>query len=240
MPYNNFIFLFLLILNFFAQTNSNNKITLMINALKTTKNSFKSTQQEFVEKKVIKEDPDNDKKTSKTSDSDSKESTKTKKPKKITSEKDRQAKFKSAKVTDCDDKNCPPDIGTCSGTSKCNCENKYANAPKLSKKTCSYKRKSQKTAFLLEFFIPFGAGHFYVGKWWLGLIKMICTLFAMITIYSFLICCLSCVQNQKSYAAYMFFYYFVPILASVWWLVDIILFGIDYFLDNNGVPLYTW
>jgi len=240
MPYNNFIFLFLLILNFFAQTNSNNKITLMINALKTTKNSFKSTQQEFVEKKVIKEDPDNDKKTSKTSDSDSKESTKTKKPKKITSEKDRQAKFKSAKVTDCDDKNCPPDIGTCSGTSKCNCENKYANAPKLSKKTCSYKRKSQKTAFLLEFFIPFGAGHFYVGKWLLGVMKLLFTLVAIIIVHTMACCCMTCLQDKTFSVVYMFFFAVTPILTGIWWIADIIMFGTNYYLDSNSVPLYAW
>jgi len=154
--------------------------------------------------------------------------------------KEKGAEYRTAQVTNCSTTNCPAQNGVCSGTSMCVCRKEFANVPKVSKDTCSYKRKSQLTAFLLEFFLPFGVGHFYVGKWWLGLIKMICTLFAMITIYSFLICCLSCVQNQKSYAAYMFFYYFVPILASVWWLVDIILFGIDYFLDNNGVPLYTW
>ena len=38
---------------------------------------------------------------------------------------------------------------------------------------CCYKQKSQLTAFLLEVFIGFGAGNFYLGNYYMGVIRII-------------------------------------------------------------------
>ena len=54
---------------------------------------------------------------------------------------------------------------------------------------CCYKQKGQLTAFLLEMFIGFGVGHFYLGNIIFGVIKLciqvfLCTLFWCVTYFA--------------------------------------------------------
>jgi hypothetical protein len=54
---------------------------------------------------------------------------------------------------------------------------------------CCYEKKGQLTAFLLEMFIGFGAGHFYIGNIKFGLIKLfvqtfLCFLFCCVTYFA--------------------------------------------------------
>ena len=54
---------------------------------------------------------------------------------------------------------------------------------------CCYQQKGQLTAFLLELFIGFGVGHFYIGNFSLGIIKLfvqifLCFLFWCVTYFA--------------------------------------------------------
>jgi len=146
----------------------------------------------------------------------------------------------NAKLDTCNKQTCIPLYGFCSSSTNCTCLHGYANAPNVNnknsnKKACDYNQKKQVTAFLLEFFLNSGYGHFYIGKWWLGLVKLI-IVFIIPTTLCFLMCCLDFFKNTLFYVLSIGFI----VLSSVWWLVDIILFGLNNYKDSNGVPLETW
>ena len=72
-------------------------------------------------------------------------------------------------------KNCPYNQGICAGNT-CECLDGYKNFfdPKLSQPEqifCNYKQKQHFIALVLELVLP-SFGHFYVGKYWFGLLKL--------------------------------------------------------------------
>ena len=72
-------------------------------------------------------------------------------------------------------KNCPFNQGICLGDT-CECLDGYKTLynPKLTVDQqiyCNYKQIHHLIPLILEFFLP-GIGHFYVGKYWFGLIKL--------------------------------------------------------------------
>ena len=72
-------------------------------------------------------------------------------------------------------KNCPYNQGICAGNT-CECLDGYKNFfdPKLSQAEqifCNYKQKQHFIALVLELVLP-SFGHFYVGKYWFGLLKL--------------------------------------------------------------------
>ena len=75
----------------------------------------------------------------------------------------------------CNALNCPPLRGLCSNDI-CVCEEGFTTVNNKYIKNngifCNYILKSRYIAFLLEFFFPFGAGHFYTGKTILSTIKL--------------------------------------------------------------------
>ena len=101
----------------------------------------------------------------------------------------------------CNSVNCPPLRGICS-ENKCICEENYATINNKYIQNngifCNYHLKSRFVAFLLEFFFPFGVGHFYSGKTILAVIKL--GLLALL----FLMCCsvLCCVASKAVNACY--------------------------------------
>ena len=73
-------------------------------------------------------------------------------------------------------KNCPYNQGICIGT-QCECLDGYRTVydPKLLQTQqifCNYAQKHHMIALVLEIFLP-SIGHFYVGKYWFGLIKLL-------------------------------------------------------------------
>ncbi len=156
--------------------------------------------------------------------------------------------FFNAAVTNCSPRNCLPIYAICIGASKCHCTQGNANVPGKNpiNYVCSYQQKKQVVAFLLEFFFGFGAGHFYVGRWWLGLIKLL-----IVVIIPIILCCALCCyihkeeghQSENSLPSFLVTI-LIPILLGIilfiWTMVDAILFGINYYKDINGVPLKRW
>lgn len=75
----------------------------------------------------------------------------------------------------CNKYTCPKGRGTCNENNECVCLKGYDTIDDTSKGDfyCNYKRKSKVIAFILEFVLGFGSGHFYLGHKEVGIIKMI-------------------------------------------------------------------
>ena len=91
----------------------------------------------------------------------------------------------------CNTVNCPPLRGICK-ENQCICENGFITVNnKIIQNNgvnCNYHLKNRIVAFLLEFFFPFGAGHFYSGKSLLAVIKLFLFIFLICMCCSVLCC----------------------------------------------------
>jgi hypothetical protein len=99
-------------------------------------------------------------------------------------------------------------------------------------------KKSQLTAFLLEFFLPIGAGHFYCGRIINGIIKLIFVLAVVLS--DFIIKYVFIVKssmNTKQVVNYII--YALYFLIIFWQLVDCLMFGLNKYNDGNGKALIT-
>jgi len=155
----------------------------------------------------------------------------------VTTPKKTVIDYLNVKVTNCDKQtNCPILHAICTTTSNCMCRKGFANVPSLSKETCSYVQKSQKTAFFLEIFLNFGVGHFYIGLWWLGLIKLL--IIVIIPIMFLVLNCIYQLEFMKENGWIMEIVYYSYVL--VWLIIDIALYATNTYHDGNGIPLAKW
>ena len=149
----------------------------------------------------------------------------------------------------------------------CICDQGWTDISSDAQVKCCYKRKQQFVAFLFEFCLGFGAGHFYLGNNYIGVLKAI--------VYSIL-CCTCCtigccfcfkddesvsenlteeqmpiafgvkkkgiVKVKRSYSIKIFNFVMVfSIYVYIFWqIADSILFGLNFFTDGNGVTLAPW
>ena len=65
----------------------------------------------------------------------------------------------------CDLENCYGPYGYCFSKSICKCNDNYAHIKNKNYALCSYKRKEQLYAFLIEVIFSFGFGHFYCNRY---------------------------------------------------------------------------
>lgn len=134
--------------------------------------------------------------------------------------------------TSCTQMNCfYPNV--CISNFVCKCGNENANYFKDSISSenppyyCAYGRKKQLVAFLLEFFLP-SFGHLYAGQYAIGVLKLLLPCVFVVLLYV--------IQNTlvKGIAG-------AGLCGmSIWWLVDIILYGLNKYSDQNGVRLASW
>jgi hypothetical protein len=111
--------------------------------------------------------------------------------------------------------------------------NIYIEGHSLHEMSCSYKRKKVVVAGLLEFFLPFGLGHFYSGHYTVGILKFIYNFF----IYSFC-CILFCKGSSYDPLMNMMLLCIVLCLViPIWNMVDLIMFLSGNYLDGSGVPM---
>lgn len=130
-------------------------------------------------------------------------------------------------------------------TSSCKCNTGWITT-KDNPIKCCYQKKLQSKAFLLEFIIGFGSGHFYIGHTVRGFMKLSFSFLLCLTFW--LVGFLSCYRegsfeidstfdksNKSSYFIFgsLIIYFLLQIFDSV-------LFGINYYLDGNGQPLEEW
>lgn len=151
----------------------------------------------------------------------------------------------------------------------CICDEGYTDLVSDADVKCCYKRKSQFMAFLLEFTLSFGLGHFYLGNFFIGCLKLVS--FVILCCTCCTIACCFCYRNEynnvnvnpedvrnvgyhkggiddnkgkfdpplkmKIFNLVMIFscfgYFF-------WQIADLVLFGMNFFKDSNGVELSPW
>lgn len=134
---------------------------------------------------------------------------------------------------------------------ECKCIKGYTNLTENDEVKCCYKQKKQLTAFILEMLLSLGIGHFYIGNTFLGYIKLI-----TISSIELLMIVYSCViyngdhlrkigrEGEDKWSIFhligtifMFFGCFVFLL---WQIIDVIMFGLNLYKDENGIELVSW
>ena len=139
----------------------------------------------------------------------------------------------------CNTDNCPPLRGLCNGN-MCVCEenyqtvnNKYVHNNGI---YCNYKLKSKFVAFLLEFFFPFGVGHFYSGKTYFAFIKI-----GLFVLMISMCCTVLCCSNVKGLNGCQFIVCLILVLCIIGILVlqifDLIGYALGIYNDGNGVEM---
>ncbi len=136
----------------------------------------------------------------------------------------------------------------CESPTVCKCGEGFANydypsQPK-SNVYCQYEQKKQIIAFLLEFFVSLGVGHFYAGRVLFGAFKLLILLGPIIVIILTCFCGITLKPDESAsncISIMTVIFACVFCCASlIWQMVDIILFGINSYKDGNGVPLEHW
>ena len=100
-----------------------------------------------------------------------------------------------------------------------------------------YSEKTQLTAFLLAFFLgTLGAGRFYVGHIWRATIKLF---FGLLTCLH-PICRWAAADLAAFKTEFNICIAWPTLLFFVWWVVDLVLFGMNDITDGDGLTLESW
>ena len=125
----------------------------------------------------------------------------------------------------CNKKNCPVTRGTCSSENICVCFDGYMTT--FEQPTyCDYEQYELLIFLLLEFFFSFGVGHFYVHRYFYGLIKFIAV--AILCAVYFIGFFRKKGRDAKRVRV------FLMLLFTVWQLFDFIVIISRGFKDGNG------
>jgi len=140
----------------------------------------------------------------------------------------------------CTNTNCPYP-NTCVNETVCLCDLTRANYFSPSENLtsiedliyCQYERRKLITIFLLEFFVPIGAGHLYNGLIANGIVKMILFLGLCVTPIGLL-----CFSIKNDWLNIL-----IPAGLGMFafiWLLDVIFLGLNKMVDDNGVLPQKW
>ena len=127
--------------------------------------------------------------------------------------------------------------------SECQCKPGFTTSEEDSLYQCCYKQKSSFTAFMLEVFIGFGAGHFYVGNYWLGGVKLVIYLILFI---STIIICTNRLRFKREEVENSFLLRIFRTVCFLlcgctyvgWQMIDSVLFSLGGYTDSNKMELY--
>lgn len=120
---------------------------------------------------------------------------------------------------------------------------------KEDKVKCCYQQKKQTVAFLLECTFSFGTGHFYMGNFYLASLKFVVCLFlsCFISIFGFLHCygegeySIEVTTHYKKTNLFPFYVFLISlILFIIGHVTDLLLIGINFYLDDKRQPLAEW
>ena len=139
----------------------------------------------------------------------------------------------------CNSANCPPLRGICSGN-LCVCEEGYltVNNKQIQNNGvfCNYHLKSRFIAFLLEFFFPFGVGHFYSGKIFLAVIKL-----ALFVVLFCMCCAVLCCVTGKVVNTCSFIISLIVVLCLIgivfMEIFDLVSYALGIYSDGNGIEM---
>ena len=142
--------------------------------------------------------------------------------------------------SNCNEVNCLPTRGMCFNN-RCICNQNYITTDNKVLENngifCNYELKARFIAFLLEFFFPFGVGHFYSGKIYLAIIKL--SLFAIMICSC---CCVLCCVVGKEAGSLSLIVCIIIVLSIIVLVVmeifDLIGYGLGIYKDGNGYEMY--
>ena len=141
----------------------------------------------------------------------------------------------------CNPSNCPALRGLCSNN-YCVCEEGFATVNNKYIKNngifCNYILKSRYIAFILEFFFPFGAGHFYSGKTTLAFIKL--GLFVTMILSSIGLLCMIAKYRMTTNTGSITFTLLTILsllILTLMEVLDLIAYATGFYSDGNGVEL---
>ncbi len=145
--------------------------------------------------------------------------------------------YDCSKVETCERKNadCNSDY------TKCTCYKGYTTSKEG--KICGYEQKRQLTAFLLELFVGFGAGHFYRGAYLFASLKLVAFIFGIYIICLFPLtakCVSDCCDCDCLVILVSIFFYLCACGLAFWFIFDLVQFGKNNYKDKNGYELFSW
>ena len=122
----------------------------------------------------------------------------------------------------------------------CDCDLGYTSKKEDGIVKCCYQQKRRLRAFLLETFITFGAGHYYVGKFKLFIIKLV--IYILLILTNVIIVLMGWFKKDKFNFNLNFIRSACLLLCGCtfigWQIIDAVLFMLGGYNDVNGVELY--
>ena len=118
---------------------------------------------------------------------------------------------------------------------ECTCKAEYATAPNGSR-YCEVERKKQLTAFLLELFVGFGAGHFYRHDYLMASLKLVAFVFGIYVICLFPLtakCVTDCCDSDCLVVLVSIIFYLYALGLAFWYIWDLVYFGKNYYPDKS-------
>jgi hypothetical protein len=141
----------------------------------------------------------------------------------------------------CEEKFCYKFQGNCSiDNSTCVCNPQYYTYPENSVQMCTYVKKSQFLAFILETFLTFGSGHFYIGNLTIAIPKFLIWIIGYTLIISLKILSY---KREDSDATVLLIQLGSCISCSImiiWQIIDVLMFGFNNYTDLNNIELKEW
>ena len=144
------------------------------------------------------------------------------------------------------EKPCPFDHMDCiTNNSRCKCKDEYTNLTN-SDTYCNIKRKKQLTAFLLELFVGFGAGHFYRHHYLMASLKLVAFVFGIYVICLFPLtakCVTDCCDSDCLVVLVSIIFYLYALGLAFWYIWDLVYFGKNKYKDcreDECVELLHW
>ena len=158
----------------------------------------------------------------------------------LTVEKDNNNNNNNNNYINCGYFICPSSYAKCSGkyNEACICNDEYDSYPFDTYEKCFYKKKQQLIAFLLELFITFGAGHIYAENYTIGILKAFFFVIACFNFISIRIWNKKTEENNTSVLLLGLTGFILCVVIIIWQIVDIILLGLNRYIDGNGITLY--
>lgn len=125
----------------------------------------------------------------------------------------------------------------------CRCQKGMANFPFDGFKGvyCQYKQKSQLNSFLWELLTGIGIGHFIIHQHVKGSFKLVFFSFPFIVGLLTLFGVIKAKSDEGASGLIVSILLSLSVLAwLIWWLTDVIIFGLNKYRDSNAVPLSSW
>ena len=124
----------------------------------------------------------------------------------------------------------------------CTCLPAYASINGCTVK-CEYERKKQLTAFLLELFVGFGAGHFYRASYLIASLKLVAFLFGIYIICLFPVtakCISECCDCDCLVVVVSLLFFACSVGLAFWFVFDLVRFGKNQLPDRYNITLIPW